>query len=396
MDWFYTHREELSKLNITENNFFRNIWIVQSIFNEEWLIKQESKFNRHPFSGRSMEPLFNRHPVHWAMNSTTIENMIYLYYLGECFSGLSNIKNINTYIPRLKSENEIKSAFFELSIGKTLMEMGFSILWLQIKNNLDNPVELLIEKNWTQYWVECKSTIKKQFRDDLLERIISSANEVMKWKNNKNILFKMIIESEIIDLFSTNKKLLNDLKELILKVYNIPEKEFPIWFYDLGQSSGVKWKLECQLFNNIKEEEVSSFIINECDKWCALAKVKKNSSNSWLPDLSSQSKYSAVFGVKYIYWDYSRKNQINITKICDQIKDKIKQQNNLLKIWEKVIIIFDEDIIEDNDILSIKKELNIDNPNLVILVAFRDEISFQYKFKDLYIGNNITKNMFID
>ena len=393
MDWFYIHRKELLKLGITENNFFRNIGIVQSIFNTEWISKQERKFNKHPLVNRSMEPLFNRHPVYQAFHSSTIENAIYLYHLGECFFSLSNTENINTYIPRLKSENEIKSAFFELLMWKSLMENWFHIFWLQIKNNLGNPVELVIEKKSIRYWVECKSTYNKPFQDDFLERIISTINEVMKWKSKK-ILLKMTIESEIADLYSTNKKLLKDLRELVLKIYNLSEKKFPIWFYNKGESSDIKWKLEAYLFDDISEKEVSSFIINECDKWCAHGKARKSSSNTGLPDLSMPTDFTWIFWVKYIYWDYSKKNQIRITKICEQIYEKIKQQRNLLKNWEKVIIIFDEDIIENNDINSIEKALIIDDENLVILIACKEKSLFKYNLKPIYIGNSIKKDIF--
>ncbi len=76
----------------------------------------------------------------------------------------------------------------------------------------------------------------------------------------------MIIESEVEDIFYTNKKFLKDFKYAITKAYERDENGFPISFNDNGDVSGIKWRLECHLFENLKEETVNSFILNECDK----------------------------------------------------------------------------------------------------------------------------------
>ncbi len=396
--WYYFNAKKLNDIGISENIFNQNMGIIDSLFNQEWLDEKEHKFTRHPLSWRSMEPLLNNHPIYTAFSSTTFENAIYLYSIAECFRIFQNDKKIWSYLSRLKSDVEVVPTLFELFVGKSLKEKWLEFMGLQINNKEGNPVELVFRENERTYWIECKSTKPIPFKDDLFERIVFwIGDETKKYYKNKKLAFRVIIESEIENLFLPNKAIINTLKGVVSDMYTLDISNFPIWIQSPINSS-IKWKLEWYSFDDISQEEIHNHILNNSDKGWAHAWVRKHSWISSMPEVDYDKQiFKSMFWVKYLHWDYKKKISATIReKFINQVENKIKQQKNLLDSWEFVILMLDYKIIAWVDISSIENKIDKKYKTLLILVA--EEIRtphINFKFHSFFIGSEISEDFLL-
>lgn len=400
MAWYsyYFNTQKLNDIGISEDIFNQNMGIIDSIFNQEWLEEKERKFNRHPFSWRSMEPLLNNHPIYKAFSSTTFEDAIYLYSIAECFRIFQDDHNIWSYISRLKSDSEVIPTLFELFIGKTLKERWLEFKGLQLNNKENNPVELVFQDENKVYWIECKSTKPIPFKDDLLERIVFwIGDETKKYYKVKKLAFRIIIESEIVDLFSPNKALINTLKNVVSDIYTLDIFNFPIWIQSPIDSS-IKWKVEWYSFDDISQDNMHNHIFNNSDKGWAHAWVKKHSWIWGMPEVDYDKQiFKSIFWVKYLHWDYDKKISATIReKFLNQVEDKIKQQKNLLDSWEFVVIVLDYKIIDWVDIPSIENKIDKKYKTLLILIAEETRNPhIDFKFHPFFIGSEIGEDFLL-
>lgn len=329
--WKFLFSKELEKIWINEVDIYNASIILNSAFWSDFFIEIEEKLsNTHKWWTIK---LFNAPLIYQILTYPTVENNIMLIELANILKIFSNEKTINEYIKRLKDDNLTHSAMFELFVAYTFIKNWFKIN-LQKENYLNNPVEVHFEQNWINFWIECKSYKFKPTEETFTQKLIRKINYLID-KLPKYTAVSITLENEPIDDVEIN----NIANCCITSIQNFSKKH-----NDKDEIEQFKyWVIEYINYNETDIESTFKKIQKKSVEVFCKSIAKENRTYSWLPEADSiDNKYINIMWI----WTASNSPINDIIykeqNLLDDISKKIKQQDNILKTKDEVIIIFDK------------------------------------------------------
>lgn len=391
----YFYPDELFLLWIDEEKMINSAQIISHIFWDDWIDEQERKVLKKPTGKHSLIWVFNAHPIYSWLTNPIVQDTVFLVSLAECLSDLSSAKNIKSYIERLKSR-EVWAAIFELFIAKNFQDNGFVVEGLQLQNPLGNPVEVVVSKAGTKFWIECKSTESKGMVDDYYVQIIQNIMKQHDYLSEKGqstrwiwfyVKSKRPIESQ-----EECNSIKSDLRNAYEKALILRRSDSMV-IVEGPKESLIGWELQIYPLSPENQDKViGSMYKNWMQHSVGMVSVQKDKSNSSMPSKHEFERRTSdsIVGAGADGITHSKK-LMTWEKFITEVQKKISQQKSLLEAWEEVIIVFDSIAAPPSQVAMDSINEIESYGNLTILLAEkRENPRVSYNFIILKQSRNFT------
>lgn len=357
--WKFLYSDELSKTWIKEEDIYNASIILNSSFWSDYFKNIENKLQNKD-KGWIIK-LFNAPMIYKILAFPTIENNILLVELSRILKLFCNEKSISEYISRLKDDNLCDSWLFELFTACTFKKNWFNVN-LQKQNYSNNPVEVHFNYFWVNFWIECKSYKFKPSEESFSQKIMRKINYLIDILPKYSAI-NIILNNEPKDDIELN----NIIKECKKNIENFSKNNI----YDNYEFN--YWKIEYLKYDEFNIKTTFDNIYSKSIEVIAKSIWKENKNYKWLPEAGTiDNNYINIIWIwckKDLNLD---KKLFNDDKLLNDISKKIKQQENILKTWDEVIIIFDKNAYNIESIEKIKNDCNkkyLNYYNLTVLIC---------------------------
>lgn len=389
-------KDALIQIWINADRLYTAWSLISHIFWDDWIEKHEKGFEIYRWGKKSMEKLFNQHPIYSWLSWVTLAWSCYIVAIWEALGFFAKEKSIKEMITRLRDDENVNPAVFEIISAMSLREIWFKIEWLQVNNPEGNPVEIVASKNNKIFWIECKSMKLVKKIDDYHDRLYQILIE--EYEQHKGAIksrwwmaFLINLERPIADEIEL-KRLKWIIKWVMWKIVaNVPDNELPLWIiYDTD--TPIVFEYTWFLVNEKNHREIAQYFHENAIIHGGYSYAKKLYWSNDLPDLEdvlkADKKMHSMIGIAF---PKDKTPKEKTPELFDkQLKKKITQQRSLIDAGENVILIFDAESIcctEEAKKIAIKYTKY---DNLTILIAHTEKTPFKYNFETLLVGNSFT------